>query len=160
MTTDRSAMAQDRHERRDPGTAADEQERSVILRTPHEMTAERAPDLNRVADLGNIVKKGRDLAVLKALDGELVEPLQPRRRRNRVASLYLVPVRRGEPDVEVLASREEEPGAGPKEEALHPRRLALDALDRGLLPRNVKRLSKHVRHGQSPEKRCSLQGSP
>src|SRR5918995_6670242 len=149
FATDRGAMAQDRHERRDPGTATNEQERTAMLRTPHEVTAERAADLDRVADLGNIVKEGRDLAIPEALDDELVEPLQPRRRRNRVASLYLVSIRRGEPDVEVLASREETPGAGPKEEALHPRRLALDALDRGLLPRNMKRLSKHVRHGQS-----------
>ena len=76
---------------------------------PHEMTAERAADLNRVADLGNIVEEGRDLAVLEALDDELVEPLQPGRRRNRVASLYLVSIRRGEPDVEVLAGRKETP---------------------------------------------------
>src|SRR5215218_5066246 len=153
-------MAQDRHERRDSGTAADEQERSAILGTPDEMTAERAPDLNRVADLGNIVKKGRDLAVLKAFDDELVEPVQPGRRRNRIASLYLVSIRRREPDVEVLAGLKRAPVLGAKEEALHPGRLGLDALDDGLLPRNVERVADCVRHGQSPEKRCSRQGSP
>jgi len=89
MNTDRSAMAQDRHERRDPGTAADEQERSVILRTPHEMTAERAPDLNRVADLSNIVEKWGDLAVLEALDDELIEP-PPARAPTRPSS-FAVP---------------------------------------------------------------------
>jgi hypothetical protein len=46
------------------------------------MAAERAADLKRVADLGNIMEEGRDLAVLKALDDELVEPVQPGRRRN------------------------------------------------------------------------------
>ena len=51
-------MAQDRHERGDAGAAADEQERSAILRTPHEMTAERAADLDRISNLGNIVEGG------------------------------------------------------------------------------------------------------
>ena len=76
------------------------------------MTAERAADLNRVADLGNIMEEGGDLAVLEALDDELVEPLQPGRRRNRVASLCLIAIRRGEPDVEVLASPEESASSG------------------------------------------------
>jgi hypothetical protein len=124
------------------------------------MTAERAADLDRIADLGNIVEEGGDLAVLEALDDELVEPLQPGRRRNRVAPLCLIAIRRGEPDIEVLASPEGAPALRAKQEALHPRRLALDPFDRGLLPRNVKCLDDRIRHGQSPEKRCSRQGSP
>src|SRR5215207_6537416 len=124
------------------------------------MTAERAADLNGVADLGNIVEEGRDLAVLEALDDELVESLQPGRRRNRIASLCLIAVRRGEPDVEVLAGPKRAPALGAMEEALHPRRLRLDPFDHGFLPRNVNCLTDCVRHGQSPEKRCSRQGSP
>src|SRR5215207_2338308 len=112
-------MAQDRHERRNSRTAADEQERSAILRTPHEMTAERAADLNGVADLGNVVEEGGDLAVLEALDDELVEPGQPGHRRNRVASLRLIAIRSGEPDVEVLAGPKREPVLWAKEKALH-----------------------------------------
>ena len=52
------------------------------------------------------------------------------------------------------------PALAAKEEALHPRGLGLDPFDHGLLPRNVKCLNDRLRHGQSPEKRCSRQGSP
>jgi hypothetical protein len=144
-------MTQDRHKWRNPGTAADEQERSAVLRTPREVTAERAADLNRVADLGNIVEEGGDLATLEALDGELVEPLQLGRRRDRIASLYLISIWCSEPDIEVLAGPKGTPVLGAKEEALHPRCLALDPFDHGLLPRNVTCLDDRVCHGQSPE---------
>ena len=115
------------------------------------MTAERTADFNRVADLGNIVEEGGDFTLVEALDGDLVKPLQPRRRRNRVASLCLIAIRCGKPDVDVLASPKGTPVPGSKEEALHPLRLALDPLDHGLLPWNVKRLGGRFHHGQSPE---------
>ena len=144
-------MAQDRHERRDTGAATDEKEGAAVLRIPRKVTAERAADLNRIANLGNVVEEGRDLAALKALDDELVKTLEPWRRCDRVASLCHIAILRGKPDVEVLASLKGAPVLGAKEEARHTHRLAPDAFDHGLLPRNVSCLNDHARHGQSPE---------
>jgi hypothetical protein len=134
VTAHRSAMAHDRHQWCNSGPTPDEQERSAVLRTPREVTPDRAADLDCVADLGHIVEKGRDLAVIKAFDDELVEPLKPGGRRNRVASLSLIAIWCREPKVEVLPRPEGAPGLGAKEKALYPLRLALDPFDHSLLP--------------------------
>ena len=115
------------------------------------MTAERAADLNCIANLGNIVEEGRNLSALKTLDDELVKTLEPWRRCDRVTSLCHITIRRGKPDVEVLASLKGAPVLRAKEEARHTHCLAPDTFDHGLLPRNVSCLNDHARHRQSPE---------
>src|SRR6185503_18398291 len=124
------------------------------------MTTEGATNLNRVPDLGNIMKEGGDLTVFKPFDDEFVDPLRPGGRRHRIASLCLIAIRCSEPDVEVLASPEGAPVLGSKQEALHPCRLGLNPFDHSLLPRNMRCSDGRVRHDQSPVKRCSRQGSP
>src|SRR5437660_898559 len=77
----------------------------VDVGVPHEVAADRAPQLELIADLGHGGEVGRHLTVVEADDGEL-EPLvlwwRRRSRRDRVAALGRVAVLRGEADVHVL----------------------------------------------------------
>jgi hypothetical protein len=130
-------MAQDRQERRDPGSPANEQERSAILLPPREVATDRVANLDCVPDLGHIMEEGRDLAVIKAFDDELIESLKLRGRYNRIASLDLIAIRCREPQVEMLARPERAPVLGSKEKALHAGRLAPDFHDHGLVPGNL-----------------------
>ena len=71
------------------------------------MAAERAAQLDAVADSRHLVEIGRDLALGHQLDRHLVDPLRaPGREVDRIAALGLVAVGRGEAEVEVLAGGE------------------------------------------------------
>jgi hypothetical protein len=84
---------------------------------------------------------GGDLTVVEPLDDEFVESLERRRRCYRIASLCLIAVGRRKSDVEVLASQEPAPALRAKKEALHCGSLALEVLDRSLLPPDLRCLN-------------------
>ena len=56
-------MAQHRHERHEAGAAGDEQERPAVLDAPREVAADRAADLELVADDELLDEVRGDLAV-------------------------------------------------------------------------------------------------
>jgi hypothetical protein len=84
------------------------------------VAAERPAHPDCVADHGNIMEEGGNLAALEALDREFVESLQPGCRRNRIAALCLIAIRSGKLDVEMLASPEGAPGRAAEEKSSSP----------------------------------------
>ena len=67
----RGAMAQHRHQRDQPGAAADQVERAALVDRPRERPSDRSADLELVASDDVVDEVGRDLAVLEALDRQL-----------------------------------------------------------------------------------------
>ena len=65
------AIADHRHQRHDTGAAAEQQNRAAVGDLPDKMPADRSAQLDVVADRGDVVEEGRDLAVVEPLDGKL-----------------------------------------------------------------------------------------
>jgi hypothetical protein len=123
----RNTVTQHRAEWDDAGAAREQEERATEHCLPDEVAAERTAQLQRVAgaELGDEV--GRDLAVVKSIDGE-DELVVLRRGGDRVAALRLVAVLRGQPHVHVLTGPLGRPTGAVEDDAAHPRRFD-DALD-------------------------------
>jgi hypothetical protein len=98
----RSAVAQHRHQRDEPGAAADQQQRPAVLDAPGEVPADRAAQLELIARFQHARQIRRDLAVVDPLDGQR-EPALLGAGPDRVGALRLVAVGRGQADVDVLA---------------------------------------------------------
>ena len=64
-------MAQHRHQRHDAGPAGNQEQRPAEAGVPDEVAADRAAQLDPVADDHDVVEEGRDLAVVDALDRDL-----------------------------------------------------------------------------------------
>src|SRR5581483_4696529 len=127
-------LADHRHEGHDAGSAGKQQERSAVADLPDEIAADRPAQFDRVPDRGDIMKEGRDLAVVETLNGQLDHTSRPWRRGNRVAALGPIAIGGGQSDVHVLARPEREGTRKIEEEALDARRLRNDRGDRRLLP--------------------------
>ncbi len=121
------------HQRRDPRAGAHQQHRAAIAGAPDEVSADRAAQLDLVAQRRHVVEEGGDLAVVQAFDGQFDAARLLRRGGDGVAALGLVAVRRGQAHVHVLAGLEGERRGGGEDEAGHPVR-SLDDLDDGRLP--------------------------
>ena len=80
-------MSEHRHQRDDAGSAGDEEERAAARRVPYEVAADGSAHLESVADHGDVIEKGRDLALANALNGDVDHPGALRLRRDRVAAL-------------------------------------------------------------------------
>ena len=127
------AVAEHRDQRHDAGAASDEKDRATVVTAPVEVAADRAAHLDGVAGLDDLVEERRDLAVVELLDDEL-DRVAARCRADRIAALCLVPVRRGEADVDMLARNEPAPLRRLQKEALYRRCLRDDGGYRRLLP--------------------------
>ena len=140
-------MAQHRHQRHDPRAAADEEQRLRRgVGVPDEVAADRPAHLEPVSRNDLVDEVGRDFTVVEPLDrqgGSFVGC-----RSEGIAPLRLVPVLRGEADVDVLACVM----TGP----------AFDVEDQRSDSRRLGHRVGHLRDepGQSPQYRCSRQGSP
>src|SRR3954468_6966805 len=122
-------MAQDRAERRHPGAAGDEQQRSAECGLPYEVAADRASQLESVARSQLVGEVGRDFAVVEPLNRQH-ELVILGRRGDRVAALCLVAVLGGETHVDVLAGAMPGPTVELERDALRAGRL-LDELYHG-----------------------------
>ena len=98
-------------------------------------------------DGGHVNQVRRDLSVLEPLYRE-GEVLVLRRRGDGVATLRLIAILGGEPDIDMLAGEVARPPEAAEDEAAHPRRFIEDLDHLGKLP------------VQSPQYRCSRHGSP
>ena len=65
------AIANHGHQRHDSRTAAEQQNRTAVGDLPDEIAADGSAQLDVVADFGDVMKEGRDLAVVEPLDDEL-----------------------------------------------------------------------------------------
>ena len=128
------AVAQHRHQRHQAGTAGYPQQRPAILGAPNEMAADRAADLDLVADLHHLVEEGRHLAVVDQVDRQLDRAAAVRRRADRIAALGLVAIRRGQSHVDMLAGGEAVPVRRLQPEQFYAGRLGRDGDDGGDLP--------------------------
>ena len=70
-----------------PEPPPNQEQRTAIGDLPHEMAADRSAQLDIVADRGDLVEEGRDLAVVETLDGELDQGLGLGRRGDGIAAL-------------------------------------------------------------------------
>jgi len=95
-------MAEHRHQWADPRAARNQEQRASDGDVPDEVPADRAAELELVADAHLAREKWRDLTVVDALDGHGHAVADVRRRCDRIASLRLVSVVRSETDVDVL----------------------------------------------------------
>ena len=64
------AVTQHTHERNDARAAGDQEERAAFRSLPDEITADRAAQLERIADAQLAAQVRRHFAVLELLDGE------------------------------------------------------------------------------------------
>src|SRR3970040_2634539 len=101
---------------------------------PREIAANRAAKLDRVPYYKLLRKKGRDLAIAEALDGELDPGVIPCRRCNRVTPLGLIPILRGQPNVDVLAGEMPGPCAHVEGDGADSRRILVEHGHRRWLP--------------------------
>src|SRR5437660_257157 len=81
--------------------------------------ADRASQLQAIADLELVYEVGRYLTSVDALDRDR-HPAAVGRRRDRIASLSLVTVVGGQPDVHVLAGLVPRPIRAVEHKAAHP----------------------------------------
>ena len=140
------AVADHGHQRHDPGTPGDEKQRLVAARLPDEVAADRAAHLDLVALAQLFREIGRDLPVVEHLDGD--RDRLTRRRGDRVAPLCLVAVLGRQAHVEVLSGAVSGPTRHVEDDGADARSFADEPDDLGDEP------------GQSPQYRCSRQGSP
>ena len=138
------AMAEHRHERHDPRTARDEEDRPVLVRRPYEVAADRPAHLESVAGMQHVAQVRRDFAVVEPFDGEL-DMRVFRRRRDRVRALRLIAVVGDEPHVHVLAGAMPAPSGHVEHERVRARRLAANLDDAGDLPRQSRRGDRSAR---------------
>ena len=137
------AAHRDQHRPRHPvaGQHRAEEHRPAVAGVPDEVPPDGAAQLDLIADAQLPVEVRRHLTVVEALDGE-VQPLTVGRRGDGIAALGPVPVRRGEPDVEVLARPVARPPGDEQAQRPHGRGLVGGRHDLGEPP------------GQSPWYRC------
>ena len=62
------AIADHGHQRHDTGAAAEQQKRAAVGDLPDEMAADGSAQLDVIADFGDVMKEGRDLAIVEPLD--------------------------------------------------------------------------------------------
>ena len=72
------AIADHGHQRHDTGAAAEQQKRAPVGDLPDEMAADGSAQLDVIADFGDVMKEGRDLAIVEPLDDELEPSLRMR----------------------------------------------------------------------------------
>jgi hypothetical protein len=130
------------------------QERTAVLAAPGEVTADRAAQLQLITGTELVGQIRGDLAVRESFDRQR-ERCVLRRRGDRVGALCLVAVLGGEADVDVLAGDLSRPAGHVEDQRLRAGGLDDDVFDGGEPPGDACR-----RHDQSPEYRCSFQGSP
>ena len=147
-------MAHHRHQRHEPGTPGDEQQRTAVLAAPDEVPADRAAQLQLITGTELVGQIRRDLAVLESLHRQR-ELFVLRRRGDRVRALCLVAVLGGQAHVDVLAGDVPGPAGHVEHQRLRAGSLDEHVYDGGEPPRDPGR-----RHDQSPRYRCSFQGSP
>jgi hypothetical protein len=94
-------MAQDRTKRHHPGPTGDQQQWPAEILLPYEIAADRPAQLQHVALAQFVDQVQRDLPVRHTFHGEL-EIRVPRRGGDRVATLRLIAVSGGQPDINVL----------------------------------------------------------
>jgi hypothetical protein len=133
-----------RHQRHEPRSAGDEQQRTAVLAAPDEVPADRAAQLQLITATELVGQIRRDLAVLEPLDRQR-DRCVLRRRGDRVRALCLVAVLGGQSHVDVLTGHVSGPGGHVEHQRLRAGRLDDHVFDGGALPRDPCR-----RHGQSP----------
>ena len=143
----RGALTHHGHEGNDAGAAAYEEHGPAGIRIPDEVTADGTAQLEPVSRVRIPGQIRRNLAVVDPLDGQL-DARAAVRRRDRVAPLRLISVVRGQTNVDMLARSMPGPAFDVEREGLHPIGLGPHVRNLGDVP------------VQSPQYRCSFQGSP
>ena len=96
--------------------------RAAIGNVPYKMTANGSAQLDVIPDYGNVVKEGRNLAIVEPLDDQLeAHPALSRGRGDRIAPLRLIAVGSGQPYVHMLSGLERERSGELEVESLDPR---------------------------------------
>src|SRR5438132_863540 len=123
----RRAVAEHRHQRDHPGSSGHEQQWTIVARSPYEMSADWAAELNLVPHLQLAHEIRRHLAIVEALDRQS-NPAGFWWRGDRVAAFGLVAVLGGQPNIDVLTGEMSGPHRDVEVEARDARRL-MDELD-------------------------------
>src|SRR5579864_7403169 len=146
-------MTQHRHQWNDAGPSCDQEDGPFVATAPDEETADRTAELDPVSHTYLTDQIRRHLPFVQPLDRDR-EPGVVRRGGDRVATLRLVTILGGQADVEVLASVMSGPLRHFEDQAGRARRL-LDQIDHLAEPPGQR-----TEDSQSPQYRCSRQGSP
>src|SRR5690606_32795506 len=99
---DASVRARHRDEWDDTGAAGDQLHGLGLSRPPNKPTAERASELDIVSEFELVDEKGGDFTVWQAVDGQF-DLLARSGTGDGVGAHGLIPVRCGEPHIDVLS---------------------------------------------------------